>query len=324
MKKQYILRTGVLLICAVSFAWVANAQDQTPDERLSQSMTDSIAMNKTLKKTIAEKERVIATQNSQSEELQNKLQGFNGRHNVVLINKIEDTEKKCKLLENECDALIITHSHADSVIAALSCELEPLRPFRESQLTEKLAYTEDWAVTPFSKLNAAALQRAMDECERYRGSNIEFERIAKKLRLLQQDLQVYTKANDLVCHYYDKFIKEEVYLQLQELIARYEDQPQKDELIVIDNQLHKYDGCIQAFQRLINKINEVLKDSREKANSVMATAILNICLDDMEQKNDMQETRIIPYLSALLDEYVEALKKDPLQHWIGEEKVLKW
>lgn len=36
----------------------------------------------------------------------------------------------------------------------------------------------------------------------------------------------------------------------------------------------------------------------------------------------MQETRIIPYLSALLDEYVKALKKDPLQHWIGEEKVL--
>lgn len=95
-------------------------------------------------------------------------------------------------------------------------------------------------------------------------------------------------------------------------------------MIVIDNQLHKYDGCIQAFQRLINKINEELKDSREKANSVMATAILNICLDDMEQKNDMQETRIIPYLSALLDEYVKALKKDPLQHWIGEEKVLKW
>ena len=324
MKKQYILRTVALLICAVSFTWMVNAQDQTQDERLAQSMADSIAMNKALKETIADKERLIERQNSQSEELQNELRNFSGMQNVVLLNKIEDTAKVCKSLEEECEALIITCNRADSVIAALNCELEPLRPFRESQLTEKLAYTEDWTVTPFSKLNAAALQRAMDECERYRGSNIEFERIAKKLRLLQQDLQVYTKANDLVCHYYDKFIKEEVYLQLQELIARYEDQPQKDELIVIDNQLHKYDGCIQAFQRLINKSNEELKDSREKANSVMATAILNICLDDMEQKNDMQETRIIPYLSALLDEYVEALKKDPLQHWIGEEKVQNW
>lgn len=116
---------------------MVNAQDQTQDERLAQSMADSIAMNKALKETIADKERLIERQNSQSEELQNELRSFNGKHNVVLINEIEDTEKKCKLLENECDALIITRSHADSVIAALNCELEPLRPFRESQLTER-------------------------------------------------------------------------------------------------------------------------------------------------------------------------------------------
>lgn len=324
MKKQYIFRTVALLICAVSFTWMVNAQDQTQDERLAQSMADSIAMNKALKETIADKERLIERQNSQSEELQNELRSFNGKHNVVLINEIEDTEKKCKLLENECDALIITRSHADSVIAALNCELEPLRPFRESQLTEKMEYTEDWALTPFSELDVAAIQQALDECVKYRGSNVKFERIAGELRQLQQDLQVYAKANNLIKKHYDKLTKEEVHQQLTELIARYENKPQKTELIEIDNQLHKYDGCIQAFQRLINKINEELKDSREKANSVMATAILNICLDDMEQKNDMQETRIIPYLSALLDKYVEALKKDPLQHWIGEEKVLKW
>lgn len=324
MKIQYILRTVVLLIGAVSFTWMVKAQDQTPDERLAQSMADSIAMNKALKETIADKERLIERQNSQSEELQNELRNFSGMQNVVLLNKIEDTAKVCKSLEEECEALIITCNRADSVIAALNCELEPLRPFRESQLTEKMEYTEDWASTPFSELDTAALQRAMDECERYRGSNIEFERIAGELRQLQQDLQVYAKANNLIKSHYDKLTKEEVHQQLTELIARYENKPQKTELIVIDNQLHKYDGCIQAFQRLINKINEELKDSREKANSVMATAILNICLDDMEQKNDMQETRIIPYLSALLDKYVEALKKDPLQHWIGEEKVLKW
>ena len=195
MKKQYILRTVALLICAVSFTWMVNAQDQTQDERLAQSMADSIAMNKALKETIADKERLIERQNSQSEELQNELRSFNGKHNVVLINEIEDTEKKCKLLENECDALIITRSHADSVIAALNCELEPLRPFRESQLTEKMEYTEDWASTPFSELDTAALQRAMDECERYRGSNIEFERIAGELRQLQQDLQATTTSS---------------------------------------------------------------------------------------------------------------------------------
>lgn len=324
MKIQYILRTVALLICAVSFTWMVNAQDQTQDERLAQSMADSIAMNKALKETIADKERLIERQNSQSEELQNELRSFNGKHNVVLINEIEDTEKKCKLLENECDALIITRSHADSIIAALNCELEPLRPFRESQLTEKMEYTEDWALTPFSKLNAANIQQALSECERYRGSNVKFERIAGELRQLQQDLQVYAKADSLIKSHYDKLTKEEVHQQLTELIARYENKPQKTELIEIDNQLHKYDGCIQAFQRLINKINEELKDSREKANPVMAQAILHISLDSPEQKAYMLETRNIPYLSTLLDQYIEALEKDPLRHWIGEEKVQNW
>lgn len=324
MKIQYILRTVVLLICAVSFTWMVNAQDQTQDERLAQSMADSIAMNKALKETIADKERLIERQNSQSEELQNELRSFNGKHNVVLINEIEDTEKKCKLLENECDALIITRSHADSIIAALNCELEPLRPFRESQLTEKMEYTEDWASTPFSELDVAAIQQALDECEKYRGSNVKFERIAGELRQLQQDLQVYAKADSLIKSHYDKLTKEEVHQQLTELIARYENKPQKTELIEIDNQLHKYDGCIQAFQRLINKINEELSDSREKANPVMAQAILHISLDSPEQKADMLETRNIPYLSTLLDQYIEALEKDPLRHWIGEEKVQNW
>ena len=324
MKIQYILRTVVLLICAVSFTWMVNAQDQTQDERLAQSMADSIAMNKALKETIADKERLIERQNSQSEELQNELRSFNDKHNVVLINEIEDTEKKCKLLENECDALIITRSHADSIIAALNCDLEPFRPFRDSQLTEKMEYTADWASTPFSELDVAAIQQALVECEKYRGSNVKFERIAGELRQLQQDLQVYAKADSLIKSHYDKLTKEEVHQQLTELIARYEDQPQKDELIVIDNQLHKYDGCIQAFQRLINKINEELKDSREKANSVMAQAILHISLDSPEQKADMLETRNIPYLSTLLDQYIKALEKDPLRHWIGEEKVQNW
>ena len=319
-----MLRAVALLICAVSFTWMVNAQDQTQDERLAQSMADSIAMNKALKETIADKERLIERQNSQSEELQNELRSFNGKHNVVLINEIEDTEKKCKLLENECDALIITRSHADSVIAALNCELEPLRPFRESQLTEKMEYTEDWASTPFSELDVAAIQQALVECEKYRDSNVKFERIAGELRQLQQDLQVYAKADSLIKSHYDKLTKEEVHQQLTELIARYENKPQKTELIEIDVQLQKYNGCIRALQRLMSRINEELSDSREKANPVMAQAILHISLDSPEQKADMLETRNIPYLSTLLDEYVEALKKDPLQHWIGEEKVLKW
>ena len=187
-----------------------------------------------------------------------------------------------------------------------------------------MEYTEDWASTPFSELDVAAIQQALVECEKYRGSNVKFERIAGELRQLQQDLQVYAKADSLIKSHYDKLTKEEVHQQLTELIARYEDQPQKDELIVIDNQLHKYDGCIQAFQRLINKINEELKDSREKANSVMAQAILHISLDSPEQKADMLETRNIPYLSTLLDQYIKALEKDPLRHWIGEEKVQNW
>ena len=324
MKKQYILRTVALLICAVSFTWMVKAQDQTPDERLAQSMADSIAMNKALKETIADKERLIERQNSQSEELQNELRNFSGMQNVVLLNKIEDTAKVCKSLEEECEALIITCNRADSVIAALNCELEPLRPFRESQLTEKMEYTEDWASTPFSELDVAAIQQALVECEKYRDSNVKFERIAGELRQLQQDLQVYAKADSLIKSHYDKLTKEEVHQQLTELIARYEDQPQKDELIEIDNQLHKYDGCIQAFQRLINKINEELKDSREKANPVMAQAILHISLDSPEQKADMLETRNIPYLSTLLDQYIKALEKDPLRHWIGEEKVQNW
>ena len=56
----------------------------------------------------------------------------------------------------------------------------------------------------------------------------------------------------------------------------------------------------------------------------MAQAILHISRGSPEQKADMLATRNIPYLSTLLDAYVEALQKDPLQHWIGEEMVLKW
>ena len=323
MKKQYILRTVALLICAVSFTWMVKAQDQTPDERLAQSMADSIAMNKALKETIADKERLIERQNSQSEELQNELRNFSGMQNVVLLNKIEDTAKVCKSLEEECEALIITCNRADSVIAALNCELEPLRPFRESQLTEKMEYTEDWASMPFSQLDSGAIRKVLDDCDKYGGNNADIKKIAGELRTLQKDLQLYSAAWGVLTEPFNESGRRTMRRQLDALLSRYEDAPQQGELIALDELLRDYDGYVYIFQDFINRINDDLKDSRRKKSPDQARFALEKSLGDEDQISNMENIRMVPYLKDCLDEYLKALERDPLKHWAGEKEILE-
>lgn len=280
------------------------------------------AKDRLLKDTVKVLNDAIELKNKELKVLQKELKN-SGKETLERLEKqVADLTAERDRLKKENDELIQQKQLSVKTIAERDAELKELLPIRELKLKETLDNAKEWALLPFSQLKEQEIAKLIADCQRYGGNNADFKKAVNGLNGLQADLKQYVEARALLDRPFNEPQKNAARQQLKTLMAKYRDKPQLQDLTDTDVLLRDYDGNVMIFQDMIDKLNAELEDGgRATNNKVAAYGTLEYLLNEQEMQENIREIEKTPYLKKRLSEYLEALKKNPLQHWSGEAEI---
>lgn len=300
------------------------------------NLEDSIAI---LRKTLEGKEKEMEKLNSDMQKQSQKLSKLQADYKRVdSLYNVEKKEGKSTLMKKQIknlqkdsvalakriqfviDSLNSVHqaqletmhqqmAEDSTQIVKLGKELKDLEEFKVKWLTELAeSINETWLDKTYSSVQFSELEAAYSQYEKYAEASPKVAAARDSLKPFVENCRLYVQGIEAVNSPYDSTKVEPFVPSMRTLRDSATNEENKNDLIVLAQQLSDYQVTVEIFQDVINAVRNVISGKNDKK---LAWPLIKAQLDKMENEDEyISAICAIPWLKKQFVEYRKSLEED--------------